>query len=380
MSYFDGKRSYSPTDARETQSRARAGVTRFASLAAGRKVAVEWVVPGSMVTFIRIWATVAALMVAGCSSHPPPRARGRIVVAMTMDWEGAEIDADALAALAKFRAGLGDAPMTFFVSAAYFTKATPDPAVIGTLKSVVRPTDELAVHLHAWQSLAKASGIEPKLSPSFLTGTDELLQFPDGDVGFDTDLDAYDVVSLRAMLRTTRRLLEQTHLPVSKSFRAGGYLGTPKVLQAIHDEGFTVDSSATDPREILVDGAEFLSKRLQAVWPKVVTTTQPYVIHAPSGDVLEMPIAAIADYTTPAKIVGVFDALDAQLRAAPDRDVFVVLVFHLETATDYADHVAAALATVRAHGRRADELSFVTMQQAAERARIASAPVAAGGS
>ena len=94
---------------------------------------------------------------------------------------------------------------------------------VTTISGIPRPGDELAMHLHAWKSLATAASIEPKLSPSFLTGTDKLLEFEDGDVGFDTDLDAYTGPELRALLRTSRKLLEQTKLPISKSFRAGGY-------------------------------------------------------------------------------------------------------------------------------------------------------------
>ena len=126
----------------------------------------------------------------------------------------------------------------------------------------------------------QASDIEAKLSPSFLTGTDQLLNFDDGDVGFDIDLDAYSVPELRAMLRTSRRLLEQTRLPVSKTFRAGGYLGTPKVLQAIHDEGFTVDSSATDHRQLDELKVEVLPKRIKAIWPGVDTGSQPWLVDA----------------------------------------------------------------------------------------------------
>jgi len=287
---------------------------------------------------------------------------------MTMDWEGADLDPDSLDALKTFRAGLPGVPMTFFISAAYFTKADPDPDALDVIRGVVNTGDEIAVHLHAWQSLAKAAGVEPKPGPSFLTGTDQLLPFPDGDVGFDTDLDAYDVPSLRAMIATTRGLLEKTKLPVSTSFRAGGYIGTPKVLQAIYDEGFTVDSSATDPHELHVDGADFLSKRLSTVWPSVTMTSQPFMIHARARDMLEMPIAAIADYTTSAKVAHVFDAAHAQLEKVPNRDVFVVLVFHLETATDFAAMLGATVMTVRARPDLGHELTFVTMQNAAARA------------
>lgn len=316
------------------------------------------------------WAHLACLaaLTAGCSPAP----RGRIVVAITIDWEGAYLSADGLDALDDVRRGV-PAPMTHFVSAAYFTKDRPDPKAAATITQEFRKGDELAVHLHAWRSLARASGIEPRLSPSFLTGTDKLLEFEDGDVGFDTDLDAYSVTDLRVLVRTSRRLLEEIHLPVSRTFRAGGYLGTPKVLQAIQAEGFAVDCSATDPRQLDQGKDEALPGRLRAIWPGVQPASQPWWIRAPGGapggPLLEMPIAAFADYASAAQIVAVFEAAHARLRDDPRRDVFVVVGFHQETAQDFAGRLREALDQVRARREIADELVFATVEDAAARAR-----------
>ena len=323
----------------------------------------------------RIWTLALALAIAGCSSSSSsssPR-KGRLVVALTIDWEGAYLSLEGLDALDELRAAVADAPLTHFVSAAYFTKPTPDPELATTIAEAVRPGDELAVHLHAWKSLAVASDLTPKLAPSFLSGTHEVLEFEDGDVGFDTDLDAYDVTELRALLRTSRRLLGQLRLPVSSSFRAGGYLGTPKVLQAIHDEGFTVDSSATDHRQ-LDERADALPARIKAIWPAVEATTQPFMIRARSGELLEMPIAAFADYTTADEIIGVVEAAHARLAAQPTRDVFVVLGFHLETAADFAGRLREALTTLRARPELAAALVFMTVEKAAQLARPTATP------
>lgn len=319
----------------------------------------------------KICAALACVaLVLGCSSkRAPPAAKGRIVVALTIDWEGAVISPEALDAVDAARARIGDAPLTHFVSAAYFTKATPDPAAAHTIASAVRPTDELAVHLHAWSSLATASGITPKLAPSFLTGTDRLLPFDDGDVGFDLDLDAYSVSELRALLRTSKKLLEGTALPVGKGFRAGGYLATPKVIQALRDEGFTVDSSAIDARQLDEHDADILPKRLTAIWPGMDPGKQPWSIQAPGGQVLELPIAAVADFSTTAEIVKVFEDAHARLAKAPTRDVFVVLAFHQETAEEFAPRIAEAIEKVRATPALAAELAFTTVDKAAELAK-----------
>ncbi len=318
------------------------------------------------------------MLIVGCSpsSPAPAQPRGKIMVAFTIDWEGAYISPEGLDALDTLRKNLGAAPLTHFVSAAYFTKEQPDATAVTSIVEAVRPGDELAVHLHGWRSLAKASGIEAKLSPSFLTGTAKLLEFEDGDVGFDIDLDAYSVPELRAQLRTSRRLLEQTKLPVSKTFRAGGYLGTPKVLQAIRDEGYAVDSSATDHRQLDERKDEVLPKRIAEIWPKVTATSQPFLIDVSGGQLLEMPIAAFADYASATEIVGAFEAAHAELRKTPARDVFVVLGFHQETAAEYAPRLGEALTQVRARPELAAALVFTTVEQAAAVARNTLGPAA----
>ncbi|MBA3395934.1 MAG: hypothetical protein H0T89_25105 [Deltaproteobacteria bacterium] len=328
-----------------------------------------WAINATAIGRLLGWLT-AGLLVMACSSSDskPAAAKGRIIVAVTIDWEGAVLDDDALDALDALRDTLGPTPITHFVSAAYFTKQPPDATASAAIRQAVRPGDELAVHLHAWRSLAKASEIEPKLAPSFLTGTDKLLEFPDGDVGFDVDVDAYSVADLRALLRTSRKLLEAAGT-VSKSFRAGGYLGTPKMLQAIRDEGYRVDSSATDHRQLDLSTDEVLARRVAEIWPKIDVTSQPFLVPGPGRPLVEIPIAAFADDATAVEMVAVFDAAHARLRKEPTRDVFVVLGFHQETATEFASRIAEVVAAVRARREIAGQLLFTTIEYAGELAR-----------
>lgn len=325
----------------------------------------------------RIWAHIAlvVLTVAACSRAPrvSPR-QGQVVVVVTIDWEGAYISPEGLDALDAIRTALGTAPLTHFISAGYFTKPERDPSLEQSIAEAVRPGDEVAVHVHAWKSLVEASGVQPKLSPSFLTGTDKLLEFED-DIGFDVDLDAYTVPELRAILATSRRLLEQTRFPITRSFRAGGYLGTPKMRQALQEEGYVVDSSATDHRQ-LDERNDALPGRIKDIWPEVDTSTQPFYVTAPAGPLLEMPIAAFADYATADEIVGIIEAAHARLGAQKTRDQFVILGFHQETAQEFGPRLVDAMAKVRARPDLTADLVFVTLEEGATRARIALQPAA----
>jgi hypothetical protein len=257
------------------------------------------------------------------------------------------------------------APITHFVCPAYFAKQSVDRQLMPSITGAIQPGDELALHLHGWRSLAAAAGIAPRLSPSFLTGTDQLIEFDDGDVGFDLDLDAYEVAELRALLRTSRALLEQTKLRVSHSFRAGAYLATPKVIEAISSEGYTVDSSAIDFRQLDELAEEVLPARLQGIWSTLDASRQPF----PLGELVEMPIAAVADYTTAAEMVGAIESAHARLRQAPADDQFVVIAFHQETVSEFAERVAEAMRVVRSRNDIADDLFFTTIEAAAELTR-----------
>jgi len=290
------------------------------------------------------------------------------VVALTIDWEGAYLSPEGLDALDDARKAFGPAPLTHFVSAAYFTKANPDPNTVRSIVEEVHAGDEIAVHLHAWRSLSRAAGVTPKTSPSFLTGTDKLLEFADDDIGFDTDLDVYTVDELRALLRTSRQLLEQTKLPISKSFRAGGYLATPRVRIALRAEGFDVDSSATDHKE-LADATGYLRTRVAEVWPDIEPTSQPYLADAPNEQLLELPLAEMADYVATDKLFAVLEAAAAQLRKDPDHDVFVVLGFHQETAQLFSGRLVEAIRVMNARRDIASDVVFVTVERAARLAR-----------
>lgn len=287
---------------------------------------------------------------------------GHVLVAITVDWEGAFLSDEGLDMLDAVRRRLPGVPFTHFVSAAYFTKPGPpnddlDPAT--ELKAQVKAGDELAIHVHAWESLARAANAGVHLAPSFVTGTNKLADLGDGDRGFDSDLDNYSVAELRAMIATSRRLLTKAGLSPSKSFRAGGYLGTPKVLEAARAEGLLVDSSAIDPRQ---PDSEALKKRLAGIWPAIDTGSQPYAIQTPAGDMTEVPIAAFVEDVSAAELMDILQRARERLAKEPRRDVDVVLGVHQESAQEFVPTLLDTLEKVRADPDANRQLRFVTVE------------------
>lgn len=111
---------------------------------------------------VRIWMPVVALAIGACSSRSAPApATGRVIVALTIDWEGAYLSPEGLDALEQLRTRFAGAPLTHYISAAYFTKQEQDPKAVSWIQEAVQQGDELAVHLHAWRTLARRVGSSP---------------------------------------------------------------------------------------------------------------------------------------------------------------------------------------------------------------------------
>lgn len=336
--------------------------------------------PSSTRTDIALRLALAALL-AACGGEAesggkpagkdaPAAAAAPVVVSMSLDWEGAYFDADALAAVASFRKENPGVPLTHFVCPAYYTKPGADPEeATFFLRQQIHSVDEVGMHLHAWNSLVAAAKVPVRAGRSYLTADGRLMEFED-DVGFDLEPSTYTVAELRAILATARGLLTRNGFAVAPVFRAGGWLAAPGVLEAARAEGYTVDASAVDYR-LVGEGAashqgfEVLAPRVRELWPKVDTTTQPFVIQTAAGPILEVPDSgALADHTTTEEIVAHVEAA----ARSPRRPVFVQLGFHAETAHNYAALLSRALAILR---QRRVALEFVTVGRAAELAKKA---------
>jgi hypothetical protein len=314
---------------------------------------------------------------AGCSDSGGDKAPAKksepakpsVVMSVSIDWEGAFLDEEALAALTRFRTDNPDLHVTHFICPAYYTKPQAVAAdVTAALRAQIHPGDEVGVHLHAWNSLVQAAGVPVRPGSSFLTADGRLMEF-DGDAGFDLDPTVYTVSELRSILSTSRRLLESAGLKVAPIFRVGGWLGTRSVLEAARAEGFTVDASAIDPTW-LGDAAgeeEFqqLAVRLKDVWPKVDRTTQPYLIETAAGQLLEVPDSAgMADQVASDEVEDHVQRAARQAR----QPVFVHVGLVAETADEHADDLTNALGNLR---RQKIPMQQVTVGRAAELARAA---------
>ena len=185
---------------------------------------------------------VLILLAAGCSRRAPER---KVRIAVSVDWEGSHLHRRNLDAMLAFREALPEVPLTHFLNAAYFLKEDADSGkVAAKMRSVIRPGDETGLHVHAWRSLVEAAGVTFRNGPTFW-GEQLALYKIGGDVGHEVELGAYTVAEIRAMLRESKRILTGAGFVPSGSFRAGGWMGCERVLEAIRAEGFSMSEFMT---------------------------------------------------------------------------------------------------------------------------------------
>jgi hypothetical protein len=297
------------------------------------------------------------------------RRLGAVRIAISVDWEGRELSEANLAAVERFRQRFPEVPLTHFLNAAYFTKpGARDAEVAARIKRALRSQDELGLHLHGWRSLIEAAGVEFEQAPSFW-GANKPLRPVGGDEGHEVEIAAYSAAELEKILTFSKETLrERGGLQIGGSFRAGGWVAPPHVMEAIAAAGFGVDTSAVPPKWHEELSGLALRGRIQQLWGSVHPTTQPYRVRTPKGVVVEMPdTCALADYVTAAEMTSHVREALARQRMHPEREVYVHLGFHLETAARYLPRLEQALLTLRADAD--PRLALETLEESAARVR-----------
>lgn len=294
---------------------------------------------------------------------------GAVRVAISVDWEGRELSEANLVAIERFRARFPEVALTHFLNAAYFTKpGVNDEALAARIRRVIRPQDELGLHLHGWRSLIEAAGVEFKTSPNFW-GEGKALKPVGGDEGHEVEIASYSTEQLKQILTFSKTTLqERGGFSIGGSFRAGGWVAPPHVLEAVRAAGFGVDTSAVPPSWHDELAGLALRSRIQQLWGDIRPTTQPYRVTTPAGVVVEMPdTGCLADYVTAREMTQHVREALARQRRRPDAEVYVHLGFHLETAARYLPRLSAALKDLR--GDAEPRLAFETLEASAARVR-----------
>ena len=270
-----------------------------------------------------------------------------IKITISVDWEGDRLLEENLQAMRDFRNAYPDIPLVHFLNAAYFTKNDGRTAaeVRDKIRSVLRPGDEFGLHIHAWKNLVEAAGVKYREGPTFWGTTESLPRL--GEPGHDIPISAYTVDELRKLISFSVNTLRENGFTGIKSFRAGGWVGAPNVLEALVREGITADSSEV-PREHIFDQlAKYpIYEHVGNIWGESHVTAAPHVIETPAGPITEFPDnGGLADYVDAATMLSVFKTNMAASK--PGTEVRLHYGFHQETAAKYLVHVSEGLELIR---------------------------------
>ncbi len=277
-----------------------------------------------------------------------------IKIVVSVDWEGRDLAPENIQAMQTFRKDYPQIPLQHFLNAAYFTKPQVDAVqVAATMRSVLRPGDEEALHIHPWRSLAKAAGVNFRTEPAFRGYLD--LSKCDPDCGHDVNLASYSEDELRKWIRTSISILTQQGFARPKSFRAGAWMAEARTFRALAAEGIVLDSSGTY--------AEFLKERwghsllypvVGKIWASITPTSQPYTLEPlPGKTLVELPDnGCLADYTPAESILDTFQKNVALWKQDPSRDVYVAIGFHQETAQKYIERIRQGIDLIKAQAEK----------------------------
>jgi hypothetical protein len=144
-------------------------------------------------------------------------------------------------------------------------------------------------------------------------------------------------------LKTSRAILKEQGFTGLQHFRAGGWVTSPALMEALAAEGFRTDSSAV-PVPFLASelrGTELLSW-LRSYWADITPASQAYLVKTEVGNLWQVPNnAALSDYMTAEATTKVVQ--DALKQGIP----YVIAGFHQETADDWYDRVSGFLRAVQ---------------------------------
>ena len=286
----------------------------------------------------------------------------KIIVTVSVDWEGLALVDAGLEAMTAFRNESPHIPITHFICPSYFTNAGSSPETAKRIKAQVLTDDEVALHIHPWFSLVEKAGVPPRDEPSVYYDDAPLETYENGDKGFEVALAAYELDELTKLVTTSRLLLEENGLGAATAFRAGGFAVNSKVLEALKLSGLTVDSSATWPTWYDEAQPGFIAG-LKRAWPDMQELTQPYTLKTEAGEMIEVPnTGGFGQFATSGEMLGHLQNALA-LSNKTGESVYVNFGFHQNSAHEYLSHISDALYNFRED--YPDVLQFSTVTQVA---------------
>ncbi|MEZ4742606.1 MAG: hypothetical protein R3B45_09190 [Bdellovibrionota bacterium] len=270
---------------------------------------------------------------------------GKIKLAISLQWEGSQLEASNLEAIKLFRKKFASIDFFQFVNPAYFTKKDQDPQETAKkIKSAIYPEDSMGLQLLGWKSFIQDAKVIFRNSPTFWGN-----QLNDRsclkDCGHEIPLSAYNKSEIRTLIDHSLYLFDKYDLPKPHAFMAGGWMASNDVLEAAVESGFKYDFSGVPPHLVKSRIAKYpLFHWITELWNQTTAFSQPVPVPTRAGWITEVfNNAATLDYLSTKDLIDLFDGYINLHRKYPNNNYVIHLGFYQETAAKTLPRLESAL-------------------------------------
>lgn len=253
----------------------------------------------------------------------------KVKFVLSIDWEGNSLLKDNLKAMNEFNKKYPHIPKVHFLNPAYYTNLSQEfskSELTKWIRYAIGENDELGLHIHPWKSFVKASRVQYKNSPSYISGHDSIAL---GDfLGGDIPLTAYNETEMRKLIQSGLKILKENGFEQIKYFRGGGWVSSPKVWEILANEGIFYESSAVCPKFIAHRYPDTMLEVLaKTSWPFITQSSIPYKL---TNNLTEFPNNyCLADYLSADEA---FELLQNDLSRPQEKSYYLHYGWHQETA------------------------------------------------
>ena len=274
---------------------------------------------------------------------------------VTLAWEGRDLSVYNQQAWAAFRERFPGLQIMHLVSPAYFTKPAVDQAAVRTtLRQAMRPKDQFGLLLGNWQSLANASGVIFRSSPTFW-GSEVKADDCRSDCGLEVPVNIYPADELDKMLQTSVHILAAQGFGRPSALAFEGWVASSDILEAAYRAGMRYDLSAVSPEMIGAKTRDYpIYQWAKSLWPRITPHSQPYQIQLAKGAMTELPQSlAAVDYLVQSDILDIFKEYVERVQRDPQTPLVFPLQVYQETAYMTLPALATTLQAVFAYAQKA---------------------------
>lgn len=284
------------------------------------------------------------------TGEAPVDGRPRTVqLAVSLIWEGRDLEPHNLEALRRFRDAYGSIPFIHFISPAYFLRQDPQGEA-AKVKALLRPGDRVGLALGGWRSLATKAGVIYRDGPTFW-GQVQRPNACGADCGQDVPVHVYPQADLVKMIDAGVQTLNQMGFGRVRALATSGWVASPEVLEAAAIAGMRYDFSAVAPEMLMKRARNYpLYGWTKDLWGQVTPHTQPYALATASASLIEVPqsLGAI-DYVGAAETTELFKEYAEITRRDAGASLTFPLTFYQETASMSLPVVRSALTSIFGH-------------------------------